>query len=194
MAQHIISINTLADLKATGGDIENIVITLGKNTKGDNLGALYYWDANSTETEDVNFNNIVSVTNIVTGRWKKVFTRMMQLPHGILVINAGKKEFYYTGVVNSSGECLVNLTIDNTTNGTSIFSEVWFDDSKAEVNASTANDAVTSYRKSLSANLKQLTHGFVRGSSSVVSILGATVIGLRAALVNTPVRFKVEGI
>jgi len=195
--KHIVSVDTLADLKTIKGT-NNIVINIGKLAMGDGLGALYFWDVNSLETEDTVYNNVVKATNVTTGRWKKVFQRMQALPHGTLVINSGKKEFFCSATVNASSEITINLTMDNTTNGTPIFTEVWFDDSKATVNTTTSNDAVTSFKKSLSANLKQLTHGFFRGNSTLLSLAivttGLTVGGFRSVPAGTVVQFKIEGI
>lgn len=194
MAIHLISINTLSELKATKGTEENVIITLGQTAKGDNKGALFYWDAASSEAEDNLYYNVVQVTGVTTGRWKKVFTRMMQLPHGTLVINAGKKEFFFSGTTNANSECSVNLTMDGTATGLPIFTDVWFDDSKATVNTTNSNDAVSSFRKSLSTDLKLLTHGFYKGNNSVVSLLGATVLGFRGSGTGISVKFKIEGI
>ena len=198
MAIHVISKTQLAELKATPGSVENIIITLGQNAKGDSKGALYYWDSLSTEAEDTVYYNVVQATGVTTGRWKKVFTRMQTLPHGTLVMNSGKREFFCTATVNASSEITINLTMDNTTNGTAIFSEIWFDDSKAIVNTTTSNDAVTSFKKSLSVNLKQLTHGFFRGNSTLLNLsivtTGLTVGGFRTVPAGTIVQFKIEGI
>lgn len=198
MAEHIISKVNLAELKATKGGQENVIMTLGQASKGDNKGALYYWDGASTEAEDTTYYNIVQVTGVTIGRWKKVFNRMISLPHGTLVLNNGKKEFFVSTVTNASSEAVVNLTMDNTTTGTAIFTDVWFDDSKATVDTANANDAVNSFRRSLSANLKVLTHGFFKGNSTVLSIAivttGLTVGGLRASGAGVPVKFKIEGV
>lgn len=195
--KHIVSVDTLADLKTIKGT-NNIVINIGKNTMGDGLGALYFWDAANVEAEDTIYNNIVKATGVTTGRWKKVFQRMQNLPHGVLVINSGKKEFFCSTTVNASSEATINLTMDNTVNGTPIFTEIWFDDSKATVNTTTSNDAVTSFKKSLSVNLKQLTHGFFRGNSTLLNLsiitTGLTVGGFRSVPQGTPVQFKIEGI
>lgn len=194
MPIHLISINTITELKLTKGSDENVIITLGQSIRGDNKGALFYWDSTSTDPEDTTYYNVVQVTGVATGRWKKVFTRMMQLPHGTLVINAGKKEFFFSGTTNANSECAVNLTMDGTATGTAIFTDVWFDDSKATVNTTTSNDAVASFRKSLSTDLKVLTHGFYKGNNSVISLLGVNVLGFRASGAGIAVKFKIDGI
>lgn len=197
MAIHIVSINTLADLKNTPGTTENIVITLGQASKGDSLGALYYFDPDDTTTaEDAAYNTVIPLVG--TGRWKKVFTRRIALPHGNLIMNAGKKEFFATGITNASGEVTFNLTMDGTAGGVAIFQEIWFNDSKAIVNAATANDVVTSGVKSTSADRKQTTHKFIRGKSNLLNLsivtTGLTIAAFDNAVTSTPVNIKVEGI
>ena len=190
---HIVKVSLLSDLKVFPGDDDNIVITTGMMNIGDGKGALYYWDSASVEAEDTVAYNVVTVTGTSTGRWKKVFTRKIILPHGTLFINNGKREFFCSTVTDANSEALINLTMDNTTNGTAIFASVLFDDSKANINVSSVNDMVSSCRKLLSANMKQLTHIFGRGNSSLVSLLGVNVLGLRGAAAGTSVTFKVEG-
>lgn len=195
MAIHVISKTQLAELKATPGSVENIIITLGQNAKGDSKGALYYWDALSTEAEDAVYYNTVQATGITTGRWKKVFTRMQTLPHGTLVTNAGKKEFFATNKpITATSDITLYLTMDGTATGAPIFTEVWFDDSKAVVNTSNVNDAVSSYRISLSSDLKTLKHGFFRGNANAVTVLGVNLLSFRGAVAGTLINFKIEGI
>jgi len=195
--KHIVSVDVLADLKTLQGT-NNIVINTGKLVMGDGGGALYFWDKNNVEPEDTVYNNIIQATGITVGRWKKVFQKIQALPHGMLFINSGKKEFFCTTVVNASSEATINLTMDNTVSGAPIFTQILFDDSKATVNTTTSNDAVTSFKKSLSVNLKQLTHGFFRGNSTVLSLAivttGLTVGGFRSVPAGTVVQFKIEGI
>lgn len=195
MANHIIGINTLAELKATpGGKDKNPILLLGNSSIGDGSAAHYYWDDTSTEAEDLVYMNTIQSTGIATGRWKKVIARIVTVPQGRLVYNGGKKELFVDTVTGADGTATINLTMDNTTNGTAIFSQVWFDDSKATVNTTTANDAVSSCRKSLTNSNKQLTHLFFRGNSSTVSVLGINLLSFRTAVTGTPVTFKVEGI
>lgn len=193
-AKHITSVTTLAELKTFTGYDKNPVLLLGNSSVGDGSAAHYYWDDASTETEDLTYMNIISVTGVPTGRWKKVIARIVTLPQGRLVYNGGKKELFVDTVTGADGTATINLTMDNTTNGTAIFSQVWFDDSKATVNTTTANDAVSSCRMSLTNGNKQLKHLFFRGNSSVIGVLGVNVLSFRTAIQNTPVTFKVEGI
>lgn len=199
MAVHVTSVRTVPDLKNNPAGEENVVFTLGVITSGDNKGKIYYWDAQSVEAEDTKYWNIVQVTGVSVGRYKSAFTRVIDLPHGILFMNNGKKEFFTTSaVISGNSDCLVNLTFENTATGTPIFDKILFDDSKAIVDNSNVNEAVSSCRKTLSANNKQLTHLFYRGSSttlgnSLTALLGLVIPGFRTATAGTPVTFKVEG-
>lgn len=191
--EHIVSVPLVSNLKSQPGNTENTIMTLGAITKGDGLGKFYYFDKNDNTTAEDMVNYNVIVPNTGGGRWKAVFTRMIALPHGILSIQSGLKQFFYTGVTALDGTCTVNLTLDGTSNGTPIFSTVFFDDSKANINITNIADAVSSCRKTLSADNKVLVHQFFRGNSTVVSILGANIIAFRAAAQNTAVSFSISG-
>ena len=196
---HIVSVNLLSDLRLQKGNTNNIIITLGNMVIGDGGGALYYWDnTDSSSIEDNVYFNTIKVTNWEQGRWKKVFTRMLTLPHGTLFISNGKKEFFYTGTTDNNGERLVYLTIDNTPNGPAIFSKVLFNSGNAIISASSANDVVVSGVKSLSVDLKSTVHKFVRGTGTplTTSIVlgGLTVNAFSNAVVGTAIQIKVEGI
>jgi len=199
MAVHMTSVPTLADLKNAPGGNDNVVMTLGLLTPGDNKGKLYFWDSLNTTAEDTTNWNVVQVTGMSVGRYITAFTRVLNLPHGTLFIANGKKEFFTNNaVVSASGDALVNLTMDNTTDGAAIFNVVLFDDSKATINTTTHNDAVSSCRKVLSANLKQLTHLFFKGNNTTLggtltALLGAVITGLQKANAGTTVVFRVEG-
>lgn len=195
---HVISLPLLSDLRNQMGDnnTENIVVTTGQDTVRDGKGRFYGWDPTSTEAEDPLIFNVVkpnALTNAQAGRWKAIFVRKLVLPHGILVINSGVKKFYCNTVTNASSEATINLTMDNTTNGIAIFSNILWDDSKANTNITNVNDMVSSCRKLLSANMKQLTHVFARGNNTALSVLGVNILSFRAATQNTPVTFIVEG-
>lgn len=199
MANHIIGAKTLAELKANGGKDTNPVLLLGKDAIGDGFAAHYYWDDNSTDAEDLTYMNTIMATGIQTGRWKKVIARVVTVPQGLLVYNGGIKTLHVNASTLADGTATINLTMDNTPNGVSMFSNILFDDSKATVNAASASDAVSSCRKSLTNGNKQLTHLFFRGNTTalglnVAAIAGANINSNRNAAVNTPVTFRVEGI
>lgn len=193
MAEHIVSVPNVAALKGQPGNTENSVMTLGAITKGDSLGSLYYFDASdSTTVEDTLYWNTVVPNNNI-GRWKKIFVKTLTLPQGVMTMNGGIKSLYVQTTTDATGTATINLTTNNTTNGTPIFSEIWWDDSKSAVATTNVNDAIGSTRKSLSSDLKVLSHMFYRGNSSLVSILGATVLGFRTAPTGTAVNFIIVG-
>lgn len=200
--RHVTSVTTIVDLKTFIGYDKNPVLVLGKTTVGDGMAAHYYWDDTSTEVEDSIYLNTVAVTDVPIGRWKKVIARIVTIytptnsvtPYSYLVYNGGKKEVFIPATTIADGTATVYLTMNGTASGAPILNEVWFDDSKATVNTSAANDAVSSTRKSISSDLKTLTHLFFRGNSTAVSILGINVLSFRNAVAGTAVQFKVEGI
>lgn len=193
---NVVSVPLLSDLRnEIGADEESVIITTGELALRDGKGALYGWNPSSMNAED-SANNVVRPTSIAQaqpGRWEKVFVRKMVLPQGILHINNGIKKLYCAATTDANSEATINLTMENTTNGTAIFSNILWDDSKANINVGNVNDMVSSCRKLLSANMKQLTHIFARGNSAAVSVVGINILGLRTAVAGTNVTFIVEG-
>ena len=196
LSRHITSVSTLADLKKFKGFNQNPVLLLGKDVVGDGFAAHYYWDDSSTDSVDTIYLNVVAVDGVTTGRWKKVIARVVTIPQGRLIYNGGKKELYVDTVTAANGTATINLTLDNTTNGTPIFSQIWWDDSKANIDTMTVADAVSSTKKSLTNGNRQLTHLFYRGQAPVISVVGVSVVNQaqRPAAGNTPVTFMVCGI
>lgn len=86
---------------------------------------------------------------------------------------------------------------NNNTNGPAIFASVMHDNSIATIDTTTPTDVVMSGRKSLSANLKQLTHIFTRGNTTLLNLsivtTGLTVGSHRLAADGTPVSFFIIG-
>lgn len=199
IATHVISVPLVSNLKNQTGNANSIVLTTGAVSVGDGLGKLYYFDAtdNTTAEDLVNYNIITPTTG--GGRYKGVFTRMINLPHGTLVMNAGKKEFFYSGVTNASSESgNVYLTLDGTAGGTAIFSSILMSTCEPNVNATTSNDVIFTARKSLSGDLKTITYRFSRPSANALLSLaivtsGLTILGSRDVPQNTPYLLKVEG-
>lgn len=196
MANHIIGAKTLAELKTMSGSDKNPILLLGKDTIGDGFAAHYYWDDASTDPEDTMYYNVVQATGVTTGRWRKVIARVVTVPQGILVYNGGIKTLYVNATTIADGTATINLTMDNTTNGTAIFTNILFDDSKATVNATSVYDAVSSCRKSLTNGNKQLSHLFYRGQAPVISVVGISVVNQaqRPAAISTPVTFMITGV
>lgn len=190
--EHVTSLPNIAALKTQDGNISNIVLTAYALTIDDGLGKFYMFYAADTSTEDlVNYNVITPNSGI--GRWKAIFIRNVSLPHGTLKIDGAIKTFLGGGTTAADGTCTLYLTVDGTPTGAAIFNNVLFDDSKANVDTLVANDAVSSCRKSLSADKKTLIHLFFRGASTAVSVFGINVVGFRTALATTPVLFMVTG-
>lgn len=193
--EHVTSCDSGLVLKTQPGNTRNIVMTLGGSAVADNLGKFYYYDSTSTATEDlVNYNVITPNNNV--GRWLAVFQRVMQLPHGTLMIDGNIRRFI-SQTTTTSGLATINLTTDNTTNGPAIFTSVMHDNSISTVDTTVPSDVVISGRKSLSVNLKQLTHVFTRGNTTLLNLsvvtTGLTISSHRLAADGTPVSFLVYG-
>lgn len=193
--EHVVSVENIAALKLISGNSANMVLTGCALTKGDQLGKFYMYDPISTATEDlVNYNVIMPANSI--GRWIANYQRIQTYVHGTLVTLGAFKIFVIASTV-TSGASTVNLTVDNTTNGTAIFTEVWYASSEATVDTTTPSDIVYSGRKTLSANKKQLTHSFIRGNTTLLNLsiitTGLTVSSTRFAPDGTPVSFFIVG-
>jgi hypothetical protein len=189
----IVNVKNLSDLKATPVFGDTIMYMVGRSGMGSGGGGFYWWDETSTEAEETKYLNVVKSDNSQQGRWKRVNLKTQDLPHGVLSNNGGVKMFFTTGFTNASGEVTVNLTMDNTANGENIFSALWFNDAKATVNATTANDIVTGAVKSVSANLKQTTHKFYKGNPQT-AILNLSILPATNPPLNTPIQFMIVGI
>lgn len=195
MIRTVLTVETVAELKAipVSADAGAIYLLVGRAAVSDGLGGFYRWNPAASDTEDATFMRTFPSDNSAMGRWERVFQRVQVLPHGILVNNGGVKTFYAPGTTNASGEITLNLTLDNTANGTPIFTEIWFNDSKAAVTATTPANAVSSYVKNLSANLKQTTHGYFRANAVTIT-LGLLYAPFAAAPAGVGVQFKIEGV
>jgi hypothetical protein len=195
-ASHIISVPTVAMLKQQPGNTNNCVLTTGALAERDNLGKFYTFNPTSTADEDlVNYNVIAPLNG--GGRWEAVFTKTLVLPHGTLRMEGGLKTFFYQGVTAADGTCTVNLTLDGTATGTPIFTQLYYEDSKANVNTSNPSDAVNSCQKSISSDLKQLVHLFYRGNINILTLAiittGINANSSRLAQAGTPVKFVIFG-
>lgn len=198
MGLHIITINTIADLKLQSPSTDAVVLVMGQTTKADGRGGFYQWDSVDTTTEDTKYYNVVKVTSITTGRWKRVNVRMLELPHGNLVFNGGMKTFYTSGTLDANGRVTINLTYENTAGGTAIFSEIWFNTCQAKPVGATDNDLINGQPETQAANLKTCTYSFGRGNTVTLNLgivtAGLNLLGLRSAATGTQVLIKVEGI
>jgi len=186
----MVRLELLADLKQQPVSENTVLFLTGITSLQDGRGGFYMWNPTSTASEDTAYYNTIASDLTPIGRWIRVFQRTRVLPHGILNINGGVKTFYAAATTDGNSQAKINLTMDNTANGESIFSEIWFNDSQATAGTTNAINAVKSYI--VSADLKQTTHGFYRSQAiNVVAGILAPVIGMGA---GTAVRFKVEGL
>lgn len=171
------------------------VLMLGKTTIGDGMGGFYYWDSSNASAEDTKFlNTLTSGVVGATGRWMRVFQKALTLPQGYLIFNGGVKTLYITNATtDANGKVTSNLTYENASNGTAIFSEVWQKSFDFPVAVSSAND-VPSGSSAAASDLKTVTYTFSKGNSSTISILGVNILGMRAVAAGLSVILKVEGI
>jgi hypothetical protein len=72
-----IKIKNIAELKTRKGTPESTVEVLGYYVEGDGGGGNFYWDNVSTETD--NSGTIIQVTGVITGRWKRVYTNVVNV-------------------------------------------------------------------------------------------------------------------
>ena len=192
LVQGIAQIGLLADLKQQPVAIGARALLVGRTSLDDGLGGFYRWDENATGADDLSFMNKLSSDVSPTGRWVRIFQKATSYPQGVLVKNGGVKTFYAGGVTNSNGDCTLNLTDDGTLSGNALFAEVWFNDSKSTVTATGPANAVTSYVKSLSSDLKTTTHGFFRANAVTVT-LGLLYSPFAAVPAGIPVQFQING-
>lgn len=189
----IMVVYSINDLKSKPVTDSTIYYLVGKTAKGDNLGATFTWNSTSTATEDLTYLNVIAHNTGGTGRFERVNIKTIQLPHGVLTMNSGKKEFFTTNTINASSETLTYLTYENTATGTPIFTDLWSAMATPVINAATANDVITSCIKVISSDLKQITFKFAKGNTSVISLLGVNVISLTNATTGTSIKYKFEG-
>lgn len=188
-----LTLDTLADLAALPTQDGQIVLVLGAAAYGDGLGGFYRFDKSSTAAADA-YNNIVLPTT-GSGRWIRVFQRVRKLgsTSNILVSNGSFKMIYAPASTDANGRVTVYLTDDGTATGNAIFTTIMQTAGEGTANVTNPNDTLIGARYSLSADRKTLTYQFARGNSSVLSILGVTVLGMRAAASGSPVVVRVDG-
>lgn len=181
----MITVSTLAELKALNPTNGQSVFMLGRTVEGDGFAGTYRWaTGDATAADDTYLNVVASTVNgfLTTGRWLRNLVRAQPLPQGVLVANGGVKTLYAAGVTVSGGTVVLRLTMDNTTTGTPIFTEVWMADAASTLAAATPALAVAAYERARAADLRSITYAFTR------------LNGLAAADAGIPVRVRVEGI
>lgn len=72
-----VSRDTIAYLKLENGLVFNTIDVLGYYSKGDGGGGTFYWDSTSIETD--NGGTIIQATGITTGRWKRVYSGVVNV-------------------------------------------------------------------------------------------------------------------
>ncbi len=192
---------TVATLKGVMGSANTLTILMGRINGTDGLSGTYYWDPASTEADDTKYLNVVAPTAVAVGRWKRITTRVLELPQGTLVTGpGGVKTLYATAaVVGAAGQVVLNLTTNNLPDGPAIFSEIWENTSmvKPPVTAAVIEDTITT--SVLTEVAKQTTHVATRGNKSTLpavltAVAGTVITPLRYAPAGTQLRITVTGI
>lgn len=183
----------------TAAQNNTVIYMIGLNAVGDNRGGFFYYRPDSVATVDN--MNVLGVPNNGVGRFIRANVKNVALPHGQLSYIGNLKVFFSTAsyLTDANSKASINLTLENTSGGTAIFNEIWWNSSRTLSVAATTNDIVLSQVSALSADLKNTTHLFARGSSTtlgstLLSIGGLIIPGLRNVTTGTPVQFMVMGI
>lgn len=185
---------TMADLKMWKVAPNKVVLMVGKTAIGDNLGGFYRWDTTATGTDETVYLNIINSNISSAGRWVRIFQRARTLPGGgILVNNGGVKTLFLSGATNSSGDIILNLTDDNNSTGNAVFTEIWSIKATSTTDANGPGNAVQSYRKSLTTNLKVLTYGFYKANAITIA-LGLLYNPFASVGAGTVIQFEITGI
>jgi hypothetical protein len=165
-------VNTVAELKQYPGAHNAYAYMTGRDSIADGLGGNYRYDTSSTATADD--YNIVQVTGVTKGRWMRANQNTFIYTGGTVFKIGPLKIYVGATTIGSNGETTINATTDNTTNGTAIFTNIFFATGQAISNVTTPNEIVTGMTKSISANKKQVVLKF--GTGNLVSILGAVTV------------------
>ena len=189
----LVSVETIDQLKAITPSEKLVAFVCGKSAVNDNLGGTYRWDSSASMADDPQFVRSFAANGVTNGRWVRVFQNTTTLPHGILVNSGGIKTFYGRGTIGAGGIGTLNLTRENTADGTPIFSEVWMNRGEASVNAAGIADVVNGGRRLLTADLRQTSHFFYKANALTIT-LGLVYSPFAAAPTGTVVQYCVEGI
>lgn len=188
-----LTLDTISDLRAAAVADGQLVLVLGVVVFGDGLGGFYRWNASSTAPEDTTYNNFIASNASTTGRWQRVFQRVRPAGPNLLVANGSFKTVFCPSTTDSNGRCTVYLTDDGTATGNALFSQIMETSGEGTAVVTDPNAMLMGARYSISADLTTLVYQFARGGSSVVSILGTTILGMRAAAAGSPVTVRVDG-
>lgn len=190
----MLTLDTVNDLKAAPTQDAQLVLVLGVTAYGDGGGGFYRFDKTSTAANDTSYYNVVAPT-AGSGRWVRVFQRVRPIGAGgnIIVANGSFKMIYAPGTTDANGRVTVYLTDDGTATGNAIFSTIMQTAGEGAANVTDPNNMLIGARYSLSADRKTLVYQFARGNSSVISLLGATILGMRTAAPGSPVVVRIDG-
>lgn len=180
--------NTIADMKTQKGVDNSLVYVIGGTVTTDFRGAFYKWDNASTEPDDPTYYNVITVNGVNTGRWIRTNQSTQALPQGTLFRIGPFKFLSASGVTNASGEFVLNTTIDNTANGTSVFSNILFNSTMATSGSVSPNDAVMGMVKTATA--KTITYRYTKGNALGVGVL----VSIVAAGAGVPIQCFIVGL
>jgi hypothetical protein len=193
-----LEVDTIAQLKQLPTADGAVVLCVGYQSIGDGRGGFFRFDASSTANEDMTFLNTVASSVTGTGRWLRIFQRVLPTGQGLITNLGGFKEQYIVLPTDSNGRVTCYLTSDGTAAGTATFSNILWMDGASLTAAPSPNDAIVGTQYSLSSDKKELVYQFSRGNSqtlgaSLTAILGLVIPGLRAAPQGMQVAVKVSG-
>lgn len=158
-------------------------------------GGLYVWSYGATDAEDLVYYNVVASNLSTKGRYIRTAVKNNVVPNGVLMNNGGMKTLILNATTPANGIVTYYLTSDGTAAGPAIFSQMPVRAAaEPRINSvATSNDIVVGQCTTISADKKTLTCIYARGNSSLVSILGVNILGLRAPDVGTAVSVTVVG-
>lgn len=189
-----LTLDTINDLREAYTAEGQLVLVLGVATYGDGLGGFYRWVGSSNAVEDTAFYNVIASNVTTPGRWIRVFQRVRQIGGNTLVSNGSFKMLFAPGVADSNGRVTVYLTDDGTATGNALFTTIMQTTGEGTAAVSDPNNVLIGARYSMSSDLKTLVYQFARGNSTVLSVLGTNVIGMRSAATGAPVSVRIEGV
>lgn len=194
VSKSLMFVNTLPDLRTLLPTQDRVYFLLGRDSIYDGKGGFYRYDSTSTDTVENYYMNVLGSNLSTVGKFKRIFAKTFALPGGILSINAGIKTYYCTGTTNSSGEITINRTVDNTSNGASIFTEIWGTTIMPVAIATGPAEAVQSYPRTAPAvSNKTVTYGFYKANAVTVTV-GLLLTPVASIGAGTSVNFIIVGI
>lgn len=189
----MLTLDTLGDLRQQPVQDGQLVLVLGATAWGDGLGGFYRWSPSAADAEDTPYYNIVASSVTGAGRWMRVFQRVKMIGTSVLVTNGGFKTLFAPAITDANGRVTVYLTDDGTATGTALFGNIMQTTGEGTAVQTDPNNLLSGGRYSLSADRKTLVYQFARGNSSVVSLLGVNVLGMRAAAAGATVVVRIDG-